>query len=50
MTTFNIVLVLIACGLSGYAISAIGGRLNIPFWLILVISATFGWLLAGVLK
>ena len=41
-------ILLLASGLSGYAIGEIGQQIGLPFWLCLFLAILFGWILGGI--
>jgi len=47
--TANMILIIIASGLSGYTIGEISRALGIPSFIGIAIAATFGWFLAGII-
>lgn len=47
---FNIFLLLLAAGFSGFAISRLGQALGIPFPITVFLAALFGYLLAGIIQ
>lgn len=49
MNLINIFIILLACGLSGYAIGEIGKDLGLPLWIRVLIASIFGWFLGGTL-
>lgn len=49
MNSFDIFIILLACGLSGYAIGEIGKDLGLPLWVRMLVAGVFGWFLGGTL-
>jgi len=41
-------ILMIASALSGYAIGELGRLIGIPFWILLILAASFGWILGGI--
>ena len=43
-TLFGVLII----GLIGYAIGELGRLIRFPFWIILILTAIFGWILGGI--